>query len=155
MIVFVTGATAGFGAAIARRFVREGHRVIAGGRRQDRLDALKAELGDALLPVVLDVLDATAVAALPGSLPEGWREVDVLVNNAGLALGLEPAQRADLTDWDRPGPYDARVASGHGRAQSWPCHQHRFDCRDVPVPGRQRVWRDQGVRAPVLAEPAR
>lgn len=56
MIVFVTGATAGFGAAIARRFVREGHRVIAGGRRQDRLDALKAELGDALLPVVLDAL---------------------------------------------------------------------------------------------------
>ena len=101
MIVFVTGATAGFGAAIARRFVREGHRVIAAGRRQDRLDALKAELGDALLPVVLDVLDAAAVAALPGSLPEGWREVDVLVNNAGLALGLEPAQRADLTDWDR------------------------------------------------------
>ena len=101
MIVFVTGATAGFGAAIARRFVREGHRVIAAGRRQDRLDALKAELGDALLPFVLDVLDAEAVAALPGSLPEGWREVDVLVNNAGLALGLEPAQRADLNDWDR------------------------------------------------------
>lgn len=101
MIVFVTGATAGFGAAIARRFVREGHRVIAAGRRQDRLDALKAELGDALLPFILDVQDAAAVAALPGSLPEGWREVDVLVNNAGLALGLEPAQRADLTDWDR------------------------------------------------------
>ena len=88
MIVFVTGATAGFGAAIARRFVREGHRVIAAGRRQDRLDALKAELGDALLPFILDVQDAAAVAALPGSLPEGWREVDVLVNN-------------DLTDWDR------------------------------------------------------
>ncbi|NAW23706.1 SDR family NAD(P)-dependent oxidoreductase, partial [Salmonella sp. gx-f9] len=80
-MVFVTGATAGFGAAIARRFVREGHRVIAAGRRQDRLDALKAELGDAVLPFVLDVLDADAVAALPGSLPEGWREVDVLVNN--------------------------------------------------------------------------
>lgn len=101
MIVFVTGATAGFGAAIARRFVREGHRVIAAGRRQDRLDALKAELGDALLPFMLDVQDAAAVAALPGTLPEGWREVDVLVNNAGLAVGLEPAHRANLSDWDR------------------------------------------------------
>ncbi|CBJ51974.2 NADP-dependent L-serine/L-allo-threonine dehydrogenase ydfG (modular protein) [Ralstonia solanacearum PSI07] len=100
MIVFVTGATAGFGAAIARRFVREGHRVIAAGRRQDRLDALKAELGDALLPFVLNVQDAAAVAALPGALPEGWREVDVLVNNAGLALGLEPVHRASLSDWD-------------------------------------------------------
>ncbi|WP_197328379.1 SDR family NAD(P)-dependent oxidoreductase [Ralstonia syzygii] len=100
MIVFVTGATAGFGAAIARRFVREGHRVIAAGRRQDRLDALKVELGDALLPFVLDVQDAAAVAALPGGLPEGWREVDVLVNNAGLALGLEPVHRASLSDWD-------------------------------------------------------
>ncbi|MDR2853479.1 MAG: SDR family NAD(P)-dependent oxidoreductase [Burkholderiaceae bacterium] len=101
MIVFVTGATAGFGAAIARRFVREGHRVIAAGRRPERLDALKAELGGALLPYVLDVCDAAAVAALPAALPEGWREVDVLVNNAGLALGLEPAQRANLADWDR------------------------------------------------------
>ena len=101
MIVFVTGATAGFGAAIARRFVREGHRVIAAGRRPERLDALKAELGDALMPHVLDVRDAAAVAALPGALPEGWREVDALINNAGLALGMEPAQQASLANWDR------------------------------------------------------
>jgi len=101
MIVFVTGATAGFGAAIARRFVREEHRVIAAGRRADRLAALKAELGDALLPYVLDVRDAAAVAALPAALPDGWRAVDVLVNNAGLALGLEPAHQANLADWDR------------------------------------------------------
>jgi 3-hydroxy acid dehydrogenase/malonic semialdehyde reductase len=101
MTVLVTGATAGFGAAIARRFVRDGHRVIAAARRAERLHALRGELGEALCPLTLDVTDAGAVAALPGSLPEGWRVVDVLVNNAGLALGLEPAHQARLDDWDR------------------------------------------------------
>ncbi len=86
---------------MARRFVRDGHRVIAAGRRQDRLRALHDALGSALLPLTLDVTDADAVAKLPGSLPAGWREVDVLVNNAGLALGLDPAQKAALADWDR------------------------------------------------------
>ena len=97
---FVTGASAGFGEAITRRLVRDGHRVIATGRRKDRLDKLAADLGSAVLPFVLDVTDAAAVSALPGSLPEGWREVDVLVNNAGLALGLDPAWKASLSDWD-------------------------------------------------------
>jgi 3-hydroxy acid dehydrogenase/malonic semialdehyde reductase len=86
---------------MARRFVADGHRVIAAGRRAERLEALRDELGAALLPVTLDVTDLDAVAALPGSLPDGWREVDVLVNNAGLALGLDPAQQASLADWDR------------------------------------------------------
>ena len=98
--ILVTGATAGFGAAFARRFVKDGHRVIATGRRVERLEALAAELGENLLPVELDVTDAKAVAALPGSLPEAWRRIDVLVNNAGLALGLSPAWEADLADWD-------------------------------------------------------
>ena len=97
----VTGATAGFGQAIAHRLVRDGWRVIATGRRQDRLDALATELGAALLPFALDVTDLDAVARLPDALPEGWREIDALVNNAGLALGLDPAQSAKLTDWDR------------------------------------------------------
>jgi 3-hydroxy acid dehydrogenase/malonic semialdehyde reductase len=97
----VTGATAGFGLAIARRLLRDGYRVVATGRRQDRLDTLAAELGEALLPFRLDVTDAEAVAALPGALPEGWHEIDVLVNNAGLALGLEPAQAASLENWDK------------------------------------------------------
>jgi len=100
-IVLVTGATAGFGSAIARRMVHDGYRVIATGRRQQRLDALQKELGPALLPYPLDVTDAEAVAQLPDALPEGWREVEILVNNAGLALGLEPAYRARLEDWDR------------------------------------------------------
>ena len=96
----VTGATAGFGEAITRRLVADGHRVIATGRRRDRLDALAAELGAAVLPFELDVTDAAAAAALPGSLPEGWREVDVLVNNAGLALGVEPAWQTSAENWD-------------------------------------------------------
>lgn len=99
MIVFVTGASAGFGAAIARRFVRDGHRVVATARRLDRLQALADELGDALLPLELDVRDHQAVAAVPAGLPAGFAEVDLLVNNAGLALGLEPAHQASLDDW--------------------------------------------------------
>jgi 3-hydroxy acid dehydrogenase/malonic semialdehyde reductase len=97
----VTGATAGFGQAIARRLVRDGWRVIATGRRLDRLESLAAELGAMALPCRLDVTDPQAVAALPGSLPEDWRQIDALVNNAGLALGLDPAQTAKLSDWDR------------------------------------------------------
>lgn len=101
MIVLVTGATAGFGTAIARRFAADGARVIAAGRRAERLEALKAELGaDKVLPLVLDVRDRAAVTEAVEGLPAEWAAVDVLVNNAGLALGLEPAQKADLDDWD-------------------------------------------------------
>ncbi|MBN3854523.1 bifunctional NADP-dependent 3-hydroxy acid dehydrogenase/3-hydroxypropionate dehydrogenase YdfG [Paraburkholderia sp. Ac-20340] len=100
MIVFVTGASAGFGAAIARAFVKGGHRVVATARRKDRLDALAAELGDALLPFELDVRDRAAVEAAPAALPAEFANIDVLVNNAGLALGVEPAQKADLDEWE-------------------------------------------------------
>lgn len=101
MIVFVTGASAGFGAAIARRFARDGARVIVSGRRGDRLQALAAELGPNLLPLEFDVRDRAAVQAAVAALPADFAEVDLLVNNAGLALGLEPAQRADLDDWEQ------------------------------------------------------
>ena len=100
LTILITGATAGFGEAMARRFVRDGHRVIAAGRRANRLQALAQELGDALLAFPLDVTDAAATAAMPGSLPEEWRTVDVLVNNAGLALGTAPAFQASLEDWN-------------------------------------------------------
>ncbi|AOJ79951.1 NAD(P)-dependent oxidoreductase [Burkholderia sp. MSMB617WGS] len=99
MIVFVTGASAGFGAAIARAFVNGGHRVVATARRKDRLDALTAELGGALLPIELDVRDRAAVEAVPAALPAEFAAIDVLVNNAGLALGVEPAHRASLDEW--------------------------------------------------------
>ncbi len=100
LTVLVTGASAGFGEAIARRFVHDGHRVIVTARRKDRLDALHRELGDRVLPIAMDVTDKAAAAALPGSLPAAWQAVDVLVNNAGLALGVSPAQVASAYDWD-------------------------------------------------------
>jgi 3-hydroxy acid dehydrogenase/malonic semialdehyde reductase len=101
MIVFVTGASSGFGAAITKRFAAAGHRVIAAGRRAERLDALAEELGrDRVLPIVLDVRDTDAVSAAVNGLLEDHRDIDLLVNNAGLALGLEPAQKADLANWD-------------------------------------------------------
>lgn len=99
MIVFVTGASAGFGAAIARAFVQGGHRVVAAARRKERLDALAAELGSALLPIELDVRDRAAVEAAAAALPTEFAAIDVLVNNAGLALGVEPVHRASLDEW--------------------------------------------------------
>jgi len=100
MLVLVTGATSGFGAAIARRFVRDGHRVLATGRRAERLSALAAELGPALRVASLDVRDRAAISAFVAALPAEWAAIDVLVNNAGLALGLESAAEASLDDWD-------------------------------------------------------
>lgn len=99
--ILVTGATSGFGEAFARRLIKDGHRVIASGRRTDRLKALATELGANLYAVPLDVTDADAVANFIGSLPEEWRQIDVLINNAGLALGLSSAWEAPLDDWDR------------------------------------------------------
>jgi 3-hydroxy acid dehydrogenase / malonic semialdehyde reductase len=99
--VFVTGASAGFGASIARRFAADGDRVVVSARRADRIGELAKELGDAVLPVTFDVRDRDAVAATVASLPAEFAEIDVLVNNAGLALGLEAAPAADLDQWDQ------------------------------------------------------
>ncbi len=100
MIVMITGASAGFGAAMARKFIHTGHRVIAAARRTERLDALAKELGEDLLPVALDVTSKASIDQALGSLPPDWQDIDVLINNAGLALGLEPAHEAHLSDWD-------------------------------------------------------
>ena len=98
--ILITGASAGFGAAVARVFLDQGDRVIAAARRLDRLDALAAE-HDAgqVLPVVMDVRDAAQVDAAIAGLPAEFSVVDVLVNNAGLALGLSPAHEADPAHW--------------------------------------------------------
>jgi len=99
--VFVTGASSGFGAAVARRFAADGARIVATARRVDRIKDLASELGPRVLPLALDVRDRPAVAAAVETLPDEFKAIDVLVNNAGLALGLNPAQDADLDDWDQ------------------------------------------------------
>jgi 3-hydroxy acid dehydrogenase/malonic semialdehyde reductase len=100
-VVFVTGASVGFGAATVRRFARDGVRVVAAARRLDHVEALRSELGDRIFPLELDVRDRTAVERAVASLPPEFAAVDVLVNNAGLAAGLEPAHRALLEDWEQ------------------------------------------------------
>lgn len=100
MIVFVTGATSGFGEEMARKFARHGHKVIATGRRRDRLDILTQELGDAILPIAMDVTSKASITDALAALPAEWHAIDVLINNAGLALGTEPAQQASLDEWE-------------------------------------------------------
>ena len=96
----ITGATSGFGAAAVRRFVAAGWRVIATGRRADRLQALVDELGaDKVHAAAFDIRDETALDAALDALPAAFRDIDLLVNSAGLALGTAPAQQASLEDW--------------------------------------------------------
>lgn len=100
-VVFITGATSGFGRAAARRFAEAGWALVLSGRRLERLQELQAELS-AKVPVhiaTLDVRDATAVQQVVAELPQAFRRVTVLVNNAGLALAPEPAQKVALEDW--------------------------------------------------------
>lgn len=100
-IALVTGATSGFGEAMARRLLAAGARVIATGRRAERLQALANELKtDRLLTRELDVTDAASIAALLPSLPADFEAIDILYNNAGLALGLNKAHEASLDDWE-------------------------------------------------------
>jgi len=98
--VLITGATAGIGQAAARRFASAGWKIIATGRRAERLDDLVAELGaDVVHPLVFDIRDEAAIDAALDALPEGFGDIDVLINNAGLALGVAAAQDADLDQW--------------------------------------------------------
>lgn len=99
MLVLLTGASAGFGAATCRLLVQKGHRVIGAARRIERLQDLKNELGEAFLPLQMDVSDVASIDAALQSLPSQWQAIDGLVNNAGLALGLEPADKANFADW--------------------------------------------------------
>lgn len=99
-IALITGATSGIGEACVRRFVKAGYRVIATGRNVTRLNQLKDEFRGDLLPLVFDVRDREIAEASVAALPADWKEIDVLVNNAGLALGLDPEYLGDYADWD-------------------------------------------------------
>ncbi|GHU03974.1 NAD(P)-dependent oxidoreductase [Alphaproteobacteria bacterium] len=102
LTVFITGASAGFGAATARRFAKDGAKLILCARRTDRLESLKAELkGSKVHLLTLDVGKRENVLAAVDSLPAEFADIDILVNNAGSAQGLGPAQNASLDDWDQ------------------------------------------------------
>ncbi|MBP7468612.1 MAG: SDR family NAD(P)-dependent oxidoreductase, partial [Thauera sp.] len=100
--VFITGATSGFGEACARRFAQAGWKLVITGRRTERLDALAAELSPTteVLALTLDVRDRAAMQAAIDALPADFAKLRGLVNNAGLALGTDPAQRCSLDDWE-------------------------------------------------------
>ena len=98
--ILITGATAGFGAAMARQFAEAGWRVIGTGRRAERLRALTDELGaENFYAAAFDIRDPSAMDEALATLPESFRGIDVLINNAGLAIGSAPAPQAKLEDW--------------------------------------------------------
>ncbi len=99
-IALVTGATSGFGEATARALAGQGARVILTGRRKDRLEALTRELG-AALPLAFDIRDNTAVKAAIASLPPEWQSIDLLVNNAGLALNTLSFEHQPMADLEQ------------------------------------------------------
>lgn len=104
-IALITGATAGIGEATAKKFAQEGYDLIVTGRRKERLGELKKELESnsniKVWTLCFDVREKEAVAKTLNSLPDQWKEVDVLVNNAGLAVGKDPIQEGEIDDWER------------------------------------------------------
>ncbi len=100
MIFFITGATSGFGLAMTKRFINQGHKVIAVGRRKERLNELKKEFNENIYPLCLDLKIKEQVDQAINGLPLEWNQIDVLINNAGMALGVEVAQNSKFTDWE-------------------------------------------------------
>jgi 3-hydroxy acid dehydrogenase / malonic semialdehyde reductase len=103
--IFITGATSGIGKSCAYSFAAAGHRLILCGRRSDRLKEIREDLSGLyqsdVLPIELDVRNRSAVEQKVGTLPEGWQKIDILINNAGLALGLSEIGEGDVNEWDQ------------------------------------------------------
>lgn len=99
MAILITGASAGFGEVMCRAFTAAGFNVVGAARRMEKLQALAEELGGSFYPLQMDVADTSSVPAALQSLPEDFKEIDCLINNAGLALGLDSADKADFADW--------------------------------------------------------
>ena len=99
-IALITGATAGFGNSSVKKFIENGWKVIAAGRREERLAVLKEQYGDALHYLAFDIQDSQQINTAIDSLPTEFKNIDLLINNAGLALGTSPAQQSDLEQWN-------------------------------------------------------
>lgn len=99
MAILVTGASAGFGKSICETLVKAGFKVIGAARRLEKLAELKSQLGDNFYPLQMDVSKTTEIDTALLNLPNKWQQIDLLVNNAGLALGLESADKTDFNDW--------------------------------------------------------
>jgi len=98
-IALITGASSGIGESCARRLLSEGWKIVALARRADRLNLLSREFPKQVYPLTFDLLELSKIATIPSLLPEDFREVELLINNAGLALGVSKAQDSSLSDW--------------------------------------------------------
>ena len=164
MAILITGASAGFGEAMCHAFTAAGFNVVGAARRMEKLQALAEELGGSFYPLQMDVADTSSVPAALQSLPEGFREIDCLINNAGLALGLDSADKADFADWQTmiqtnivgltfltpPNP----AADGRKKERLY----HQVSVRiagNLSLSRRQCLRRDQSLRAPIQPQPAR
>ncbi|MBR1819817.1 MAG: SDR family oxidoreductase [Neisseriaceae bacterium] len=101
MTILITGASVGFGKAACKLFVENGYKVIGSARRIEKLNALKNELGENFLPLPMDMTDKNSINNALSQIPPEWQDIELLVNNAGLALGLEPAYKCDFADWEQ------------------------------------------------------
>lgn len=101
MTILITGASAGFGKAACKLFVENGYKVIGSARRIEKLNALKNELGENFLPLPMDMTDKNSINNALSQIPPECQDIELLVNNAGLALGLEPAYKCDFADWEQ------------------------------------------------------
>ena len=99
MAIFITGASAGFGQAMCKSFIQAGYQVIGAARRLERLQEMQTELGERFYPLQMDLTDTASIDAALQSLPTEFAEIDCLINNGGLALGLDAAPKADFNDW--------------------------------------------------------
>ena len=152
-IIFITGATSGFGKAIAEKFAAGGDHLIITGRRKERLDAfaqnLKTSYGINVLPLNFDVQDKEAVFQELKDLPDQWKSIDILVNNAGLALGRDYFDEASLEDWETMIDTNVKgllyvskaVSALPEKRRGWAYHQYGLHCRKRSLRKRQRLLR--------------
>ena len=159
-IVFISGASSGIGKACAEAYAKDGAKLILCARSVDKLEALAAELKQRFQTEViclkLDVGDRAAVNAAVDTLPEEWQKIDILINSAGGALGLEKIQEGDLDDWDahdrrqHKGAFvpDAENSAAYVEIRTQgTCGEYRFNSRNSSLSGRRRVLCDQSGRS--------